>query len=1521
MIRPKRGIFQVKRHAMFLLMAIGLVLAFSGSALAVATATNVSNSDYSIIPSYVVQNVPPNIMILLDNSGSFYNFAYRDANNDCSAVSDPCTGFDPTRTYYGYFNPDLWYQYSSSRFAPDSSNPTNATIGSSVVNPDSGADWDGNFLNWLTMRESDVARKALTGGLCDGSKGCGYNGGTDSKGWDRLVGVGVDDVSVRGGYKQFPSSLDPNDYTPYTNNNIIFEWTDNESYGNFNVVNNGGQCPGSSTCNYNVKVVVPVGVKGVLQDVVASKARIGLATFGAPWQQPPYSYGNGDGANIQITVGSQSLSSVINAINKVQPTSNTPLGEALYEVAGYFGQVSSYFNQMPTGPGPNYTGGSNPTSNAGDDPVNYGTTGHPEYPPCAKNFVLLVTDGEPCEDGEIPSSILSYAAGRSNFVCTNTGSLSNGSLTGSCPAVCSDGSLPVSGQCPAGAVLYPAESSFGTCSAGNTAAGIESVALWMHDGNPAGINSTADDIRQNQPGKPGGINTITLYTVFAFGHGYSSTLLKYASINGGFTGSSDYKPDAGHPGEWTTSSDGTPDNYFEASSGTDLESALKNALTSMLKRASSGTAASVLASGQGSGANLVQAVFYPSRAFGNDVLNWSGAAHDYWFYVDPNFNNSNALQPIDGDYYLTLGDGTTLGDGDDVISFYFDQGNGTTMADRQLSKPDGSAGTEVTPAEPFEDLNDLWEAGLQLWNESPSSRNIYTNIPTQGGIANMVSFNLNNAPLIGSYMNVSSLYNGVDSVIQWTEGYDLTGYDPDNDGIDDYRSRTVDADGTGTYKVWKLGDILNSTPRIVSWMPLNNYDKAYGDTTYSEYINSSEYKSRGTVYAGGNDGMLHAFNMGLLNATGPFSNANTKAQLLCQDGSTPPNCQTGPPLGAERWAFIPENVLPYLQYIAGVDSSIANSTGGYPGYGETYGSGPSYSHIYTVDLTPYVFDASINKPTDCTAANYWDCAKEESSWRTILIGGMRLGGASAPPSANCCSIENQTNGCNSNSTCGSSCNQTNGPNVTCSSTSGCNPYCVGTPATDPNGNPIGYSSYFALDITDENHPKLLWEFTSPNLGFATSGPAIVRISAKGDATGNAKNGEWFVVFGSGPTGPIDTAYNQFLGYSNQDLRYFVLDLATGKLMATIDTGIAVGFSGDLFNATNDSNQNYEDDAIFGGYVDDSDNSGTWDQGGVGRILTVGSNGRELRDSYGNPDPTQWTFSKVIDGIGPVTTSVARLQNNITDKLWLYFGTGRDYYSFSTINSQGTIQPVVDAQNNQNYLVGLQDPCYVSATSLFCNPKIADSDCSSSCTSGLSGTTSLENVDTSSCTGASLGSDYGWYIDLDRTGCYAYPEVIGDPLQVSSSCEQCPVPSGCTAPPNYVSCPGDTTSCPGSTDELYYGAERVITDPDASISGAVYFTTFKPYFEQCGIGGKSFLWAVNYDNGACLADSVGNESKGMALLQVSTGSIQQINLATTLTFNGGRSSGAFEGMPPTAQGLALFTAPPPVRKMLHVREEQ
>ena len=71
-----------------------------------------------------------------------------------------------------------------------------------------------------------------------------------------------------------------------------------------------------------------------------------------------------------------------------------------------------------------------------------------------------------------------------------------------------------------------------------------------------------------------------------------------------------------------------------------------------------------------------------------------------------------------------------------------------------------------------------------------------------------------------------------------------------------------------------------------------------------------------------------------------------------------------------------------------------------------------------------------------------------------------------------------------------------------------------------------------------------------------------------------------------------------------------------------------------------------------------------------------------------------------------------------------------------------------------------------------------------------------------------------------------------------------------------------------------------------------------------------MWAVRYNTGGSCA------LKGKALLQVSTGSIEEMNLADAFT---NRKSAPMEGVPPTAQGLSLLTTPPPVKRIQHIKE--
>ncbi|MGW8321945.1 MAG: hypothetical protein ACWGSD_10375, partial [Thermodesulfobacteriota bacterium] len=60
-------------------------------------------SDFTAYPPFLVVSPKPNVLILMDNSGSMFDFAY---NFNGAGVS---RGFDPAIDYYGYFQSDMWY--------------------------------------------------------------------------------------------------------------------------------------------------------------------------------------------------------------------------------------------------------------------------------------------------------------------------------------------------------------------------------------------------------------------------------------------------------------------------------------------------------------------------------------------------------------------------------------------------------------------------------------------------------------------------------------------------------------------------------------------------------------------------------------------------------------------------------------------------------------------------------------------------------------------------------------------------------------------------------------------------------------------------------------------------------------------------------------------------------------------------------------------------------------------------------------------------------------------------------------------------------------------------------------------------------------------------------------------------------------------------------------------------------------------------------------------------------------------
>ena len=80
----------------------------------------------------------------------------------------------------------------------------------------------------------------------------------------------------------------------------------------------------------------------------------------------------------------------------------------------------------------------------------------------------------------------------------------------------------------------------------------------------------------------------------------------------------------------------------------------------------------------------------------------------------------------------------------------------------------------------------------------------------------------------------------------------------------------------------------------------------------------------------------------------------------------------------------------------------------------------------------------------------------------------------------------------------------------------------------------GGKGYYALDVTEPENPKPLWEFTHPQLGFSFGNPIITKRT----------NGQWVVVFASGYNNGTSSDPDEAAGDGKG--RLFVLDALTGE---------------------------------------------------------------------------------------------------------------------------------------------------------------------------------------------------------------------------------------------------------------------------------------------------------------------------------------------------------------------------------------
>lgn len=1439
-------------------------------------------SDYTAYPPFITTAAPPLTMFVMSKDHKLFYKAYNDiVDLDEDGTIDPT--YKDTINYYGYFDPNKCYSYSSNRFIPQS---LAAGANSHYCSSSSGR-WSGNFLNWVSMARIDILRKVLYGGYRESdTSSLTVLGRTtlpqDAHSWAKVY-TGTD-----------ISSLTPYSWGAITLCNL--NTTKTETYSLLYAINGNfpyaasteeKQCvkekPGGSnltvfaTFRVNVQVCVtglletncleyksgaslskykPSGLmqtfgvdrKGTVDssdDTIAMKFGLMTGSYGANVSggviRSNISDVNNeiDNTNGQIK-GSSRIVKTLNNLKVTQYNYSTgwydyggsegtcvpsepailsngvctswgnPIGEMLYETIRYFKGLGSHTTQFQASPTVDPGFSSLDVESSWSDP-------YASCPACSKPFALILSDEFPSYDSDhlpgsnwpatistsdtpsvqslnttadinaiegIGSVFIGQSGATFDRACTSKAGNFN-TIRGLCPEEpTKEGSFYVAGLAnyaktndlrplidgnqnmttfvvSTGSAVpkmefnvdgkkvqivpifhdgCPSTSYTGCASQGaggdNSKGALVDFKLcpddadWLAEkASPNNYTSCYDgewddaeygwdyelDIQYRIYVKTGAA-TITLKTkglAAAAGHldfagynisgvtgageyyeircggsagfsdcdrydnnespinertfsvtgsttGFLKSPLWYAAKYGGFK-DSDGSKTPNLVAEWDEDSDGAPDTFFDASNPLNLESALRRALTDILNRSSSGTSVSVLATaGEGEGA-LYQAYFFPSKFEGGDEKKWIGYLHG--LFLD---SFGNLREDTNQDGRLVLSD-------DKIVQSFYDTGTAESKVNKYLDADgDGLIDSTTVPPTPDEtvligEMKPIWEAGERLALTNPIDRKIYTWVnANHNGVVDageFIEFKDSEKATLRPYLRAADNNESAD-IINFVRG----------DQVPGMRDRLLTIPSLGTQKVWKLGDIVYSTPTVVA-APRERYDLLYGDASYLAYF--KQYKNRRqVVYVGGNDGMLHAFNAGFYN---PGDDSSTPAAV--EHGYF--NAGVGKALGQELWSYVPYELLAHLKWL----------------------TMPDYTHVYYVDLKPKITDAQIFTP-DATHPN---------GWGTVLIGGMRMGGG---------------------------------------------PITV-TDAGFPSPTTRTFrSAYFVLDITDpEAPPTLLASFTSDDLNFTTSFPAVIRVK---DNLGTAK---WLFMAGSGPTTYSGTSVATSL-FTSPEGHVKVVNLATGALEATFHTNLPNSFMGDPINV--DGNLDFTSDVA---YIGSSYQSGGVWQGKMHRL--------SIQNRF---DPTTWVLSTLYDANPGPITAAGTASFGTDNKLWIYFGTGR-YFT-----------PSDAADTSQQRFYGIKDPCW-NDTTLACVTTITSATLRDTTTIKIFTDASVTNAgadNTFSKLYASASSYDGWYFNLESK-------------------------------------------------------ERVLAKSSV-LGGSVFFTTFIPNGDECSAGGDSRLYKLFFETG-------------------------------------------------------------------------
>jgi len=1243
-----------------------------------------------------------------------------------------------------------------------------------------------------------------------------------------------------------------------------------------------------------------------------------------------FQYCSTDGAQVvvPIDIGLNHIQNVIDTINETDGTTWTPLAEAMYTAIGYYTQnpdmrlnditdypvnsdeditgLVSWQNNYPyfvddkvietiinsdgdpqdivyVATAVGSSGLSNGSSIHDDQGVVWEPVNDPVIAHCQRNFVLSITEGQSTAD--LNANVVSFAQANGDPADTvaDVGTpQSAGAPSQGCDAL-------------KGSTYFDDLAYYGW-----HGSGIYKYEPWQEldaEGNPINQKNNIELHMADTRSARDDLTDECLPSELLASVAENTHAVRYVDIDGDGAFDTDITGDGINDSDWPLYYAGDPNSLYVA---------LKKVFDLLSEQSSSGSAASVISASRSGEGALYQALFWPDAktnlGAGNpEFVEWTGQVHAFLVDADGNLRedtNGNAIleETIDQKLIVAFDNeaGTTkacYGTYDPVtgcsvptedlykVKYLWNVADwlnnprfelADTVGENRITYTSFTAdanGIDLTPRRYIFTWNDLDNDGVVSSNEVlPFTEYLGTGGPSFPAVT---ATDREPVPLdFGIEPGDPDAAEKVNRIINWIRGEDQPEVTAGISGatLPAMRGRMMKVDmnlddtpETNVY--WKLGDVIHSTPVTVA-RPAENYNLLYRDTTYAQF-SRRWLNRRHMVYFGGNDGMLHAVNGGFY---------NEGLRRFCRNAScsdVAADLNGTPVLGQEMWAYVPYNLLPHLSCL----------------------TDPAYEHKYYVDLRPRIFDVQIfDEESACDPDSYSppnNLAYQEpgcihpNGWGTILVSGMRFGGAKVRPS----DFDDD----------------------------GIEEY--------PNDNREFASSYFVFDITNpEAPPVLLGEITRTiddtivddfdgdgsadgsheiELGYTTVIPTVVPMNDGTDTT-------WYLMLGSGPTSHNPTV-DAIEGTSDQSARLAVIplhdrmnpnnlkslripaappvediadpntDFGTIYVTNSDGTPYANSFTADLITVDLETQQQYKADVVYFGTINGDWTDGVSPDGWGGRLYRLVTRKPGIIASGSSQvvsRPYEW-----VDLLDNADASLDRLNPNIlydpgqpivspatvgTDGLdfWVYFGTGRFF------DEDDKIDP---GSNEVQTFYGIREPIECSSGSYGgINWKTVTNTVPTGPppTDGLRGDLGLLPVEkiailpVETYTGLEKDKepgvvncyDSGSYVPINNT-CIPGIEGSGNPLETNASFYDLVqyIVGGdiyCSPNPSLGSSPGFD----GWSKDLLNYKERNLGQATL-LGGLLSFSTYIPNVDVCNPEGSGYLYGTYYQTGTAWYEDV------------------------------------------------------------------